>query len=167
MLLQKDTCFFFMETGHLRIGNIFVFSPHMILKGTPKAFARSAVAFDRKNRPILSLLDQNEFSKEYDNYVFSTFASPALIFDGGDTVILRAAISYTRQGGIDLICDNSVSENSVILSGKKIKASPKDIVRSYCKKIEPFLEDYLERNTEIYRIQFKTKVYYIEEEYAN
>ncbi len=163
MLLRKDTCFFFMETGRQRIGSVFVFSPRMILKDRPKVFVRPAVGFDKKNRPILSMLDRNEFLKEYDSYASRTFASPVLIFDGRDTVMLRAVISYTRQDGIDLICDNSDSGSGVIVSGKQIKASPQDIVQLYCEQIEPFLKDYLERNR-IYRIQFKVRVCY--KEYA-
>lgn len=163
MLLRKDTCFFFMETGRQRIGSVFVFSPRMILKDRPKVFVRPAVGFDKKNRTILSMLDRNEFLKEYDSYASRTFASPVLIFDGRDTVMLRAVISYTRQDGIDLICDNSDSGSGVIVSGKQIKASPQDIVQLYCGQIEPFLKDYLERNR-IYRIQFKVRVCY--KEYA-
>lgn len=163
MLLRKDTCFFFMETGRQRIGGVFVFSPRMILKDRPKVFVRPAVGFDKKNRPILSMLDRNEFLKEYGSYASRTFASPVLIFDGRDTVMLRAVISYTRQDGIDLICDNSDSGSGVIVSGKQIKASPQDIVQLYCEQIEPFLKDYLERNR-IYRIQFKVRVCY--KEYA-
>lgn len=163
MLLRKDTCFFFMETGRQRIGSVFVFSPRMILKDRPKVFVRPAVGFDKKNRPILSMLDGNEFLKEYDSYASRTFASPVLIFDGRDTVMLRAVISYTRQDGIDLICDNSDSGSGVIVSGKQIKASPQDIVQLYCGQIEPFLKDYLERNR-IYRIQFRVRVCY--KEYA-
>lgn len=84
-------------------------------------------------------------------------------YDDIGSEVHRAVISYTRQDGIDLICDNSDSGSGVIVSGKQIKASPQDIVQLYCGQIEPFLKDYLERNR-IYRIQFKVRVCY--KEYA-